>query len=124
MSITTIEAQFVTALANVISTATVVNNLGPWPIRWPNELFIPGIGGVLALTSDNSPAYDGSTGPPKGSPAPFVEAEIISGADSAAVSSPGFRQSYTVGVFRVYLIAPLGSGRVAVNLLADAVHDG
>src|SRR6266550_3300726 len=117
MSITTIEAQFVAALANVISTATAVNNLGPWPIRWPNELFIPGIGGVIALTPDNAPADA------KGNPAPFVEAEVISGADSAAVSSPGFRQSYTVGVFRVYLIAPLGSGRVAANVLADAVHD-
>src|SRR6266446_2925178 len=117
MSITTVEAQFVTALAAVISTATAVNSLGPWPIRWPNELFIPGIGGVVALTPDNAPADA------HGNPAPFVEAEVISGHDSSAAGT-GPRQSYTVGVFRVYLVTPLGSGRVAANILADAVHDG
>ncbi len=117
MSITTVEAQFVTALANVIDIATVTNSLGPWPIRWPNELFIPGIGGVIALTPDNAPADA------HGNPAPFVEAEIISGRDDSAAGT-GPRQSHTVGVFRVYLVAPLGSGRVGANILADAVHDG
>lgn len=118
MSITTIEAQFVIALDTVISAATFANSLGPWPIRWPNELFIPGIGGVVALTPDNAPADA------HGNPAPFVEAEVIAGADTASVNSPGSRSSHRIGLFRVYLVAPLGSGRVAVNLLADAVHDG
>lgn len=117
MSITTVEAQFVAALANIIATAAAVNNLGPWPIRWPNELFIPGIGGVIALTPDNAPATA------QGNPAPFVEAEVISGIDSACIAPAGQRQAYTVGIFRVYLVAPLGSGRIAANILADAVHD-
>jgi hypothetical protein len=116
MSITTVEAQFVAALANVINTAAAINNLGPWPIRWPNELFIPGIGGVVALTPDNAPADA------NGNPAPFVEAEVISGPDSACIAPPGSRQSYTLGLFRVYLVTPLGSGRAAANILADAVH--
>lgn len=115
MSITTIEAQFFAALAPIISNAAASNGLGPWPIRWPNELFIPGVGGVIALTPDNSPA-DAS-----GNPAPFAEAEVISGPAFSAIGPVGQRQSFRSGVMRVYLVAPLGSGRVAVNLLADAV---
>lgn len=122
MSITTIEAQFVFALATVINNTTLQNNLPQWPIRWPNEAFVVGLGGVLALTTDNSPAYDGIAGP-KGSPAPFVEAEVILGHDGACIAPAGQRQSFVVGSMRVYLVAPLGSGRAAVNLLSDAVHD-
>lgn len=117
MSIARIEAEFVAALDSLITNTASINGLGPWPIRWPNELFIPGIGGVVALTPDNSPA-DGN-----GNPAPFVEAEVIGGPDSSCISTPGMRQSTRLGLFRVYLVAPLGSGRAAINILADAVHD-
>ncbi len=117
MSIARIEAEFVAALDNIISTTASTNGLGPWPIRWPNELFIPGLFGVVALTPDNAPADA------QGNPAPFVEAEVIAGSDSSCISTPGMRQSTRIGLFRVYLVAPLGSGRDAVNTLADAVHD-
>lgn len=115
MSIATIEAQFVSALASVVSTAIAANGLGPWPIRWPNDAWIIGVGGLIALNNDNAPV-DGH-----GNPAPFIEAEVIAGNVFSSIAPAGQRQSFRTGLCRVYLVAPLGSGRVAVNTLADAL---
>lgn len=117
MSITTIESQFVFALANIVTTTTIINSFPMWPIRWPNENWVKGVGGVIALNNENAPADA------NGFAAPFVEAEVISGHDSACISSPGQRQSTTIGLLRVYLVTPQGSGRGPINILADAVHD-
>lgn len=117
MSITIIEAQFTAALQTVISDACTANNLTPlpWPIRWPNEGWSNLPAGVVE-SAENVLIKN-----PGGTPVPFVEAEVISGKETSLIAPAGSRQSWTVGLFRVYLVVPLRSGRAAANILADAV---
>jgi hypothetical protein len=105
MSITLIEAQFRTLLDSL--------PLMGWLIRWPNENWPP----TTTLGPDNQPLD------PFGAPAPFIEAEVISGLDTAAIAPAGMRQSYTTGLFRVFFIVAQGAGRATLNTNADTVHD-
>jgi hypothetical protein len=106
VSITLVEDQFRTFLANL--------NLQNWIIRWANENWPP----MTPLGSDNQPVD-----PVSKAPAPFVEAEVISGLDIAAIAPAGQRWSQMIGLFRVFLVVPQGSGRGPLNLNADVVHD-
>ncbi len=100
--ITVIEEQFKAALAVQVSIG---------PIRWPNELWPAG----TKTSPDNTPLDA------EGNPITFVEAEVIAGADTAGIAPVGQRWSERIGLFRVYIVAPLGSGRVEVNAQADVL---
>lgn len=82
-----------------------------WPIKWPNEPWAS----TISLSQGGLPLDDNT------SPAPFVEAEVISGSDGADVAPAGQRHSSAGGLFRVYLCVPQGVGRSAVNAKANAI---
>jgi hypothetical protein len=111
MSIAVIESAFRAKLAEIVAT------VAPWPIRWPNEMWIAGVGNVIGLSSDNSPLGA------DGRPAPFVEAQTIFGPDTGDIAPAGNRHSETIGLFRVYLSVQKGTGTADINMMADAIHD-
>ena len=114
MSIAVIESAFRATLAETVSTVAA------WPIRWPNEMWVAGIGNVVALSENNSP-LDAN-----GRPAPFIEAQVIFGRDLSDIGpvGSGAIHSETIGLFRIYLSVQRGTGTNDVNMMADALHIG
>lgn len=100
MIISPVESALKTKLAATVSD---------WPIRWPNENFTVAVGpGGLPIDTN-------------GNPAPFLDAEVIGGPDTAAIAPVGSRQSVASGLFRVYLSVAQGGGLTAISAKADAI---
>jgi hypothetical protein len=100
-----VETALKTALAALVTD---------WPIRWPNERFdasVPLSDGGLPVDTD-------------GEPAPFIDAEVIAGRDSADIAPVGSRHSTQTGLFRVYLSVGQGTGLTAMTAKADAICAG
>lgn len=103
MSIAFIEAELKTRLAAAVT--------GGWPIRWANDPWAPDV----ILSEGNAPLN------PDGTPRPYVEAEVIVGADTAYIAPEGQRLAYRLGLLRIYLVVGQNTGREVINQQADAI---